>query len=104
MVKQMGYAPENNRGSSVEQYALGYIREIAAQHLPEEKVKEILARFSDRKIWKSATHMQAFVPALVREAIDSEGLTAEQFVAKIRNIEEFKSFADHNKANSRRRG
>ncbi len=51
-VRAMGYVDESKgpRGSSIEQYALGFIREIAAAHLSKEKVQGILSRFSDRKI------------------------------------------------------
>jgi hypothetical protein len=98
-VKDMGYVPQGNNGSSVEQYALGFIREIAAQHLPGGKVREILSRLSDRNIWSSTSHMQVFVPVLVREAIASGGLTAPQFVEFINDRAAFKKFADHKKAN-----
>ncbi len=98
-VKDMGYVPQGNNGSSVEQYALGYIREIAAQHLPVAKVEEILAELSNKNIWSSAGHMQVFVPVLVREAIASGGLTAGQFVERIKDRECFGKFADHKKAN-----
>jgi hypothetical protein len=102
-VKDMGYVPQGNNGSSVEQYALGFIREIAAAHLSKEKVQAILSRLSDRKIWSSASHMQHFVPLMVKEVIDSGNLTASQFLTCIQDRAAFKAFADHKKANSRSR-
>lgn len=98
VVKELGYVPAGNNGSSVEQYALGYIREIAAQHLPSEKVSEILAKVSAKKIWESAGPMQIFVPILVREVIDSGHLTAPQFVELINDRVAFKKFADEKQA------
>ena len=96
----MEYVPAGkNNGASVEQYALGYIREIAAQHLPSEKVSEILAKVSAKKIWESTNPMQIFVPNLVREVIDSGQLTAPQFVELINDRVAFKKFANEKQAN-----
>lgn len=105
VVRAMGYVDESKgpRGSSIEQYALGFIRDIAAAHLSKEKVQGILSRFSDRKIWSSASHMQDFVPLMVKEVIDSGTLTAPQFLARIQDRAAFKAFADYKKANSRSR-
>ena len=90
-------------GSSIEQYALGFIRDIAAANLSKEKGQGILSRFSDRKIWSSASHMQHFVPLMVKEVIDSGNLTAPQFLTCIQDRAAFKAFADYKKANSRSR-
>ena len=99
----MGYVDESkgNRGASIEQYALGFIRDIAAAHLSKERIQSILGQFSDRKIWNSANYIQSFVPLIVREVIDSGKLTAPQFVARIHDRVAFKAFADHKKTNSK---
>jgi hypothetical protein len=99
VVKEEGYVPPGNNGSSVEQYALGYIREIAARYLPDEKIRQILGRLSDKNIWSSAGPMQSFVPLLVQEVIDSGKLTSPQFVELINDRTAFRIFADHKKAN-----
>jgi len=95
-VRHSGYVPNaGNRPSSVDVYALGYIYEIAADHLPPEVVESEVRGDSV----KSAVPLQRIVPNLVQKALDSGNLTAAQIVKLIEDRERFRKSADHRKAN-----
>ncbi len=85
----------DKRSSSVDVYALGYIYEIVADHLPPEVVESEVRG----ETVKAPATLQRIAPNLVKTALDSGKLTVAQIIKLIEDRDRFRKFADHHKAN-----
>jgi hypothetical protein len=99
------FAPKG-RASSINHYAVGFVREVAAQILEAEKVDRILEGYGGRAKWKSANDILKFTPELVKEVIDSGKLSELDFARRIADESAFLAFANKEAAEpgSRKKG
>jgi hypothetical protein len=72
------FAPKN-RASSINHYAVGFVREVAAQILENEAVDKIIKKYGGRGKWESADDILKFTPELVKEVIESGKLSEIDF-------------------------
>lgn len=95
---------EKGRASSINHFAVGFVREIAAEVLDADIVKLILAPYGGRGAWESANLLLKFTPKLVESVISSGKLTEAEFARRIGDEDAFLAFAEKEKANPGNRG
>lgn len=97
LIVDKGLAPKG-RASSVNHYAVGFVREIAASVLDAGTIEEILGPYGGCGVWESANPLLKFTPLLVEAVISSGRLTETEVARRIGDEDGFTAFAAQEKA------
>lgn len=97
LIVDKGLAPKG-RAASVNHYAVGFVREIAASVLDAGTVEEVLGPYGGRGVWESANPLLKFTPLLVEAVISSGRLTEAEVARRIGDEDGFMAFAAQEKA------
>lgn len=103
LVVERDFAPKD-RAACINHFAVGFVREIAAEVLDADRVELILAPYGGRGAWESANPLLKFTPILVESVISSGRLTEAEFARRIGDVDAFLAFAEKEKANPGNRG
>lgn len=95
-----------DRPSSINHYAVGFVREVTAQILEAEKVEHILEKHGGCGVWESANKILKFTPELVKEVIESGKLSEIDLARRVADEAAFLEFArkETEKPGNRKRG
>ena len=90
-------APED-RSARINHFAVGFVRQIAAEVLDAETIESILAPYGGRGAWESGGPLLKFTPKLVEAAISSGRLAETEIARRIGDEDAFFAFAAQEKA------